>query len=235
MKMMSKILLSSFVALILMQYADAQLLPPNSSSTKGAPNKSTSQKMDATNSFIEGVDYKVLPSIQPTESKGKVEVTEFFWYACPHCNDLEPDIQAWAKKQKNDVVFKRIPIAFREDFIPHSQIYYALEAMGKEKEFSPKVFKAIHVDRKQLLKEDEIMGWASSVGLDVTAFSAAYKSFSVITKAKTANAVGSAYRVDGVPTIAVQGKYETSPSIAGTKQRALDTLDFLVSKARTEK
>jgi thiol:disulfide interchange protein DsbA len=107
--------------------------------------------------------------------------------------------------------------------------------MGKEAEFSPKVMKAIHVDRKQMLKEDEIFSWATNVGLDTAAFTTAYKSFSVQTKAKTANATGSAYRVNGVPTIFVQGKYETSPSIAGTKARAIETLDYLVGKARTEK
>jgi thiol:disulfide interchange protein DsbA len=230
MKLISKILATLTAVFIMAQIANAQLLPPGGGTAKSPPPKS-----DTKSAFIEGVDYKVLPSIQPTESKGKIEVTEFFWYACPHCYDLEPDIVAWAKKQKSDVVFKRVPIAFREDFIPHSQIFYTLEAMGKEKEFTPQVFKAIHVDHKQLLKEDEIMSWAGSVGLDVRAFSTAYKSFSVITKAKTANAQGSAYRVDGVPTLAIQGKYETSPSIAGTKQRALETLDFLVAKARTEK
>ena len=184
---------------------------------------------------MEGLDYKVLSSPQPTESKGKIEVTEFFWYACPHCYEFEPELQAWVKQQKSDVVFKRVPIAFRDDFLPHSQIFYALEALGKEAEFTPKVMKAIHVDRKQLLKEDEIFSWASSVGLDVATFTTAYKSFSVITKAKTANITGSAYRVNGVPTVFVQGKYETSPSIAGTKSRTTQTLDYLVNKARTEK
>ena len=86
-----------------------------------------------------------------------------------------------------------------------------------------------------MLKEDEIMAWAGSVGLDVNAFGAAYKSFTVITKAKTANTIGSAYRVDGVPTLVVQGKYITSPSIAGTKTRAIESLDYLVGVARTER
>jgi thiol:disulfide interchange protein DsbA len=207
----------------------AQLLPP-SATVKGSPNTSP-----ANTGFMEGLDYKVLSTPQPTESKGKIEVTEFFWYACPHCYEFEPELQAWVKQQKSDVVFKRVPIAFRDDFLPHSQIFYALEALGKETEFTPKVMKAIHVDRKQLLKEDEIFSWASSVGLDSASFTSAYKSFSVTTKAKTANITGSAYRVNGVPTVFVQGKYETSPSIAGTKSRTTQTLDYLVNKARTEK
>jgi len=229
MKQSRKILMSMLILMGSMLSVQAQLLPP------GAASKNTPSNSPSNAAFMEGLDYKLLSSPQPTESKGKIEVTEFFWYACPHCYDLEPEIQAWVKRQKNDVVFKRVPIAFRDDFLPHSQIFYTLEAMGKEAEFSPKVMKAIHVDRKQMLKEDEIFSWATSVGLDTAAFSTAYKSFSVQTKAKTANATGSAYRVNGVPTIFVQGKYETSPSIAGTKARAIETLDYLVGKARTEK
>ncbi|MEI7426970.1 MAG: thiol:disulfide interchange protein DsbA/DsbL [Betaproteobacteria bacterium] len=229
MKQLKTILFSALMIVGSIYSVQAQLLPPNAT-VKGAPNNNPTNT-----GFMEGLDYKLLSSPQPTESKGKIEVTEFFWYACPHCYDLEPEIQAWVKQQKNDVVFKRVPIAFRDDFLPHSQIFYTLEALGKEAEYSPKVMKAIHVDRKQLLKEDEIFSWAASVGLDVASFTSAYKSFSVITKAKTANVTGSAYRVNGVPTIFVQGKYETSPSIAGTKARTLQTLDYLVNKSRTEK
>jgi len=229
MKQLKTILFSALMIAGSIYSVQAQLLPPNAT-VKGAPNNNPTNT-----GFMEGLDYKLLSSPQPTESKGKIEVTEFFWYACPHCYDLEPEIQAWVKQQKNDVVFKRVPIAFRDDFLPHSQIFYTLEALGKEAEYSPKVMKAIHVDRKQLLKEDEIFSWAASVGLDVASFTSAYKSFSVITKAKTANVTGSAYRVNGVPTIFVQGKYETSPSIAGTKARTLQTLDYLVNKSRTEK
>jgi len=229
MKQCKKILIGMLILAGSVLSVQAQLLPP------GATSKNTPKNNPSNSAFMEGLDYKLLSAPQPTESKGKIEVAEFFWYGCPHCYDLEPEIQAWVKRQKNDVVFKRVPIAFRDDFLPHSQIFYALEALGKEIEYSPKVMKAIHVERKQLLKEDEIISWATSAGLDTATFTAAYKSFSVQTKAKTANATGSAYRVNGVPTIFVQGKYETSPSIAGTKARSIETLDYLISKARTEK
>jgi thiol:disulfide interchange protein DsbA len=172
---------------------------------------------------------------QTPESKGKIEVIEFFWYACPHCYDFNPELEAWVKRQGKDVVFKRVPIAFREDFLPHSQIFYALEAMGKGDAFNTKVMDAIHKDRKQLLKEDEIFAWVDSQqGLDGKGFKAAYKSFSVTTMAKAANQMGSAYRISGVPTVAIQGKYITSPSIANGKERTIKTMEFLVAKARLE-
>ena len=183
----------------------------------------------------EGVDFRVLPVAQPTESKGKVEVIEFFWYGCPHCAEFDPDLQAWVKKQGKDVVFKRVPIAFREDFLPHSQMFYAFEAIGKGDAYTTKVLNAIHVEHKSLLKENDISDWVTSQGLDAKAFMKAYSSFGVITKAKAANKIGEAYRIDGVPTVAIQGKYETSPSIAGNKAKALATMDYLVARARKEK
>lgn len=209
----------------------AQLLPPGSKTSIPPVPAPT----PAASSFMEGLDYRKLVSPQPTESKGKIEVVEFFWYGCPHCNDLEPELLTWSKRQKKDVVLKKVPVAFRDDFLAHSQIFYALESMGKEAEFTPKVFHAIHTERKSLLKEEEISNWVAAQGLDQKAFMTAFKSFTVITKAKTANTVAQSYRVDGVPTIAVQGKYMTSPSIAGSKSRAIETLDFLVEQNRSGK
>src|SRR5262245_27336601 len=51
-----------------------------------------------------GKDYTVLQAAQPVGAPaGKVEVIEFFWYGCPHCNEFEPYIEAWEKKQGPDV------------------------------------------------------------------------------------------------------------------------------------
>jgi thiol:disulfide interchange protein DsbA len=219
------------MSLLMASVVSAQLLPPGAKVNPPSAPAPTTQA----SSFMEGLDYKKLVSPQPTESKGKIEVVEFFWYGCPHCNDLEPELAAWSKRQKKDVVLKRIPVAFRDDFLAHSQIFYALESMGKEAEFTPKVFQAIHTERKSLLKEEEIANWVAAQGLDQKAFMTAFKSFTVITKAKTANTIAQSYRVDGVPTIAVQGKYMTSPSIAGTKPRSIETLDYLVEQNRTGK
>ena len=79
---------------------------------------------------------------------GKVEVIEFFWYGCPHCNEFEPYLEAWAKKQGPDVVFKRVPVAFRDDFIPHSKMYHALDALGVAEKLTPAVFNEIHVEEE---------------------------------------------------------------------------------------
>jgi thiol:disulfide interchange protein DsbA len=182
----------------------------------------------------EGKEYQVLKAPQPVPA-GKIEVTEFFWYGCPHCFDFEPELEAWVKKQGKDVVFKRVPVAFRDDLLPHTKIFYALESIGKLDAMHTKVFNAIHVDRKRMLDPNEIADFMAKNGIDRKAFLDAYNSFSVTTNAQRANKIADAYKVDGVPTVVVQGKYVTSPSVAGTKASAIQTMDYLVTQVRDKK
>jgi thiol:disulfide interchange protein DsbA len=182
----------------------------------------------------EGFDYRVLPIAQPIDAKGKVEVIEFFWYGCPHCYEFEPELKGWIKRQNKDVVFKKVPIAFREELMPHSQLFYALETLGKGDTLNDKVMFAMHRENKRLLNENEIADWVAAQGVDRNAFLAAYRSFAVLSKARAANQLGNAYRIDGVPTVAVQGKYITSPSIAGSRAKAVNIMDFLVNKVRKD-
>jgi thiol:disulfide interchange protein DsbA len=183
----------------------------------------------------EGFDYRILPIPQPVETKGKVEVIEFFWYGCPHCYDFEPELISWVKRQPKDVVFKRVPVAFRDDFMPHSQLFYTLEALGKGDALHEKVMYAMHKENKRLLTESEIADWAAAQGIDRNTFLATYRSFAVTSKARAARQLADAYRIDGVPTIVMQGKYVTSPSIAGTKAKAIGVMDFLEEKIRKDK
>jgi len=183
----------------------------------------------------EGFDYRILPIAQPVEAKGKVEVIEFFWYGCPHCYDFEPELSAWVKRQTRDVVFRRVPVAFRDDFLPHSQMYYALESMGKADALNEKVMYAMHKENKRLLTEGEIADWVASQGIDRNTFLATYRSFAVVSKARAAKQQTEAYRIDGVPTVVMQGKYVTSPSIAGSKAKAIAVMDYLEEKIRKDK
>nr|WP_315593417.1 thiol:disulfide interchange protein DsbA/DsbL [uncultured Cupriavidus sp.] len=182
----------------------------------------------------EGKDYTVLKAPQPVPA-GKIEVTEFFWYGCPHCYDFEPELEAWVKKQGKDVVFKRVPVAFREDLLPHTKIFYALETLGKLDAMHTKVFDAIHKQRKRMVDTNEIADFMAANGIDRKQWLDTYNSFSVTTNSQRANKIADAYKIDGVPTVVVQGKYETSPSIAGTKGGAIQAMDFLVEGVRGKK
>ena len=133
------------------------------------------------------------------------------------------------------MVFKRVPVAFRDDLLPHTKIFYALEALGKLDAMHAKVFNAIHVDRKRMVDPNEIADLMAKNGIDRKAFLDAYNSFSVNTNSQRANKIADAYKIDGVPTVVIRGKYETSPSIAGSKAAAIQAMDFPVTGVRDKK
>ena len=183
--------------------------------------------------FKEGGDYLKLARPAPVDSPAdKVEVIEFFWYSCPHCNSFEPTFDAWAKKQPAHVVVKRAPVAFRDDFVPQQRLYYALEAMGKVEELHRKVFHAIHTEKQRLTTQDQIADWIAKQGMDRAKFLEVYNAFGVAGKARRATQLQDAYQVDGVPSLGIAGKYFTSGSIAQTLPRSLLVADHLIAQSR---
>lgn len=164
--------------------------------------------------------------------QGKVEVIEFFWYSCPHCNAFEPRLEAWIKKLPGDVVVRRVPVAFRDDFVPQQRLYYTLEAMGKLDELHAKVFQTIHANREPINKEQSIVEWAGKQGLDKAKFQELYNSFSVSSKARRATQLQDAFKVQGVPALGIAGRYYTDATLAGDMNKALQVTDYLIAEAR---
>ncbi|MDB5965258.1 MAG: oxidoreductase [Polaromonas sp.] len=184
----------------------------------------------------EGTDYLVLDKPAPTEAPpGKVEVVEFFWYNCPHCNRFEPQLEAWLKKIPKDVAVRRVPVSFRPDFEPQQRLFYVLESMGKVDEMQMKVFNAIHLERQQLTTGDQIAAWVEKQGINKAKFVETYNSFPIVTKARKATQLQDQYKVDGVPALGIAGRYYTSGSLAETMERALTVTDYLVGLARKAK
>ncbi len=184
----------------------------------------------------EGADFLLLDKSAPTEAgAGKIEVVEFFWYSCPHCNRFEPQLQEWVKKMPKDVVLRRAPVAFRPDFEPQQRLYFVLEAMGKVEELHSKVFNAIHVERLPLNTAELVAAWAEKQGINKAKFTEAYNSFPVATKTRKATLLQDAYKVDGVPALGVAGKYYTSGTLAQTMERALVVTDYLIGLTRKGK
>ncbi|MBH2019837.1 MAG: thiol:disulfide interchange protein DsbA/DsbL [Burkholderiales bacterium] len=183
--------------------------------------------------FQSGSDYLTLDKPAATEAPaGQIEVVEFFWYNCPHCNAFEPMFDAWAKKAPKDVSVRRSPIAFRPDFEPQQRLYYVLEGMGKVDELHKKVFNAIHVEKQQLGTADQITAWAEKQGIAKAKFVEMYNSFSVSTKVRKATQLQDAYALDGVPALGINGRYFTSGSQAKTLERALQVTDYLIGQSR---
>ena len=193
-----------------------------------------------------GAEYLTLSSPQPTQVVGKkVEVIEFFMYHCPACNALEPHLEAWVKKQGDNILFKRVHLTYTGANDPEAHLHLTLEAMGKSEEWSPKVFRAVHIERVRLAKDDQIIEWVAKNGMDKAKFLEYWNSFGVLTKLKRAPQILQNYKIDGVPTVVVDGRFVTSPSTVGQANSNLgqgqvygstmQVLDVLVAQVAKEK
>ena len=180
-----------------------------------------------------GAEYVQLGSPQPAQVVGKkVEVIEFFMYHCPHCNVLEPYLAEWVKKQGANINFRRVHMPQTGPKDPEAHLYLTLEAMGKLDDMHVKVFKAIHVDRVRMNTDAVVLDWAVKNGLDKTKFLDAWNSFGVMTKLNRLPSVLNAYKVDSVPTLVVDGRFMTSPSLVDAANKGMN--EAALSKATVQ-
>lgn len=161
----------------------------------------------------------------------KVEVIEFFWYGCPACFAFEPSIESWSKRLPADVSFRHVPFAFIGP-AEHQKLFYALEELGQREALQRRIFNHIHVQRKRLNSESDIIDFVAANGVDKAKFEEAWKSFSVGTRVSRGRTLSNDYKIDGVPSVAVQGRFYTSPQLAGGAERALAVVDALIQRAR---
>jgi protein dithiol oxidoreductase (disulfide-forming) len=182
-----------------------------------------------------GVEYRELPAPQPAEAAGKIEVIEFFSYLCPHCYNFEPALKLWIKKLPKDTQFRRIPAMFSAEYAQAARAYYSLEAIGELERLHTALFDAAHSGaRLRVENEAALTEWLGKQGVDVKKFAAAYRSFSVEGKLKRAAQFTQAYKIDGVPAIAVNGRYVVITENMKSLQQILDVSDYLVERSRKQ-
>ncbi len=185
---------------------------------------------------VAGTDYQVLDTRAPVEAPGgKIEVIEFFWYNCPHCNAFEPTLGDWVKKLPKDVAFRRVPVAFNDSFVPQQKLFYTLESMGLLDKLHARVFAAIHVEKLNLSKAEAIVEWVVKNGVDQTKFLKEYNSFGVVTKTQKGSQLQSAYKVEGVPAMGVAGQFYTDGTMARSMERALLVVQSLLDDLRARR
>jgi protein dithiol oxidoreductase (disulfide-forming) len=180
--------------------------------------------------------YTELKPVQPIEAgAGKVEVIEFFWYGCPHCYNLEPVLEPWLKKKPVDVQFRRVPAVFNERWAHDAAIFYAFEALGVLDKVHKPFFDAIHRDRLRTDSQPALAEWLQKNGIDSKRFFDTMKSFGVQSKLRRATQLTIAYRIDGTPAMAVQGRYTVSAEQGRSQQGMVETVDYLVDMVRKQK
>jgi protein dithiol oxidoreductase (disulfide-forming) len=179
-----------------------------------------------------GTEYRAIDPPQHPESAGKIEVLEFFSYGCPHCNEFSPMIGAWAAKLPKDVVFKRVATGLgRTAWTNLAKTYYALEATGDLKRLDAPLFHAIHEEHLPLFDEKSISEWVGKHGVDPVKFNTAFESFGVNTKLNQAEEMVENYKIDGVPALAVDGKYLV---LGNSFEQLLANTDAVIAKVRAQ-
>ena len=182
----------------------------------------------------EGTHYVKLGSpVAVSVPAGKaVEVVEFFWYGCPACYAFEPVLEAWVKRLPADVAFRQVPVGFMAPHQQHQRLFYAIEEMGAQAVMHRRVFNAIHQQGNRLNSDASIAQLAKDSGIDGDRLVQTMKGFSVATKATRAQQLTDAYKIDGVPSLGIHGRFYTSAALAGSQERAVAVADFLIQLAR---
>lgn len=179
-----------------------------------------------------GVDFSELRPQQPVEAKGKVEVLEFFWYGCPHCYSLQPMMEKWVPRLADDVNFRRVPAVLNQGWAREAAVFYAFEALGVLERLHRPFFDAIHLDRVNTRDTAARAEWLRKHDVDPQRFEDAYKSFGVQSKVRRAQQMSAAYRIDGTPALAVNGRYTISAQQGRTQAGMLQIADYLIGVER---
>lgn len=182
--------------------------------------------------YEEGTHFEALQTPVNTREPDKVVVTEYFSYGCPHCYQFEPMIARWKAQLPSDVVFRRTPAVWNQDYQVYAQTYYTAEALEVLDEVHTPLFQAIHAERMRLNEPKRMASFFSEFGVDPVDFAKVYSSFGVRASVQQAEARGRAYRVSGVPAIIVNGKYRIEGSMAGSNQAMLEVAEFLIDGER---
>jgi thiol:disulfide interchange protein DsbA len=178
------------------------------------------------------VDYRVLSRTQPVPRGNRIEVIEFFFYPCPYCNELAPEVERWQKTLPPDVVFRRSPVVRHDSWVPLAKIYFALETLGEVARLHLAVYQSFHTDHLQINREPVIETWAAKNSLDGAKFMASYRSAEVQLKVDLARKMTLDYEVQAMPSFVVDGRYITSTSMTSNVPQVLSVVDALIRFAR---
>lgn len=186
--------------------------------------------------FTEGVEYKLVRPVQPTTTgPGQVEVTELFWYGCPHCNTLEPHLQNWKKNKPENAVLVRLPAQFRPVWAVHAGAYYVAQLLGIEDKVHQAFFDELHKKRKRLNSIEATAAFFERFGVTRTKFMEIYNSFAVKTRLSQADRKMRNYGANSVPTLIINGKYRTDVTMnGGSYEKLFRLVNYLIEKETKE-
>lgn len=177
------------------------------------------------------VHYEPIDPPYPVQvAPGEVLVQEFFWFGCGHCYHFEPALQAWLAQKPDKVRFERVAAPLNPGWVPLSKAYYALVQLGVEARLHDVLFDAVHKERRPLATAEQIADFVAEHGVDRAAFLAAFNGFAVDSAVRKAAQLARDAGITGVPAMAVQGKYRTDGTLAGSNGKMIEVVEALVAR-----
>ena len=185
--------------------------------------------------LTQGKEYTLLQPALETQYPKRVEVLEFFWYGCSHCFSLEPDLVAWVKTLPKDVHFRRIPAVINPNWAPLARAFYAAERLGVTEKLHYDIFNALHLSGQNLNNREILLNFVEKLGVNRKQFAQKFDSAEVTAQVAASQRLGAAAKLQGVPTLVVDGKYQTSVSQTGSHEKLFVTLNELIALAQIDK
>ncbi|MBT9614068.1 MAG: thiol:disulfide interchange protein DsbA/DsbL [Burkholderiales bacterium] len=185
--------------------------------------------------LTQGKEYALVQPALATQDPKRVEVLEFFWYGCPHCFTLEPDLAAWVKTLPKGAYFRRIPAVFNPSWAHLARAYYAAEGLGVTEKLHYDIFNAIHLSGQNLNNRETLLSFVEKLGVNRKKFAQQLDSPEVTARVEMSQRLGAAAKLQGVPALVVDGKYQTSVSQTGGQDQLFVVLNELIALAQTGK
>lgn len=182
--------------------------------------------------FRAGVHYELLDNPTKVRDPSKIEVTEVFWFGCNHCYALEPYIARWKRDIPLDVTFIKSPATWNDMLKTHATIYYTAKALGIEQQFVPAAFNTIQNEGKMLTGNTELEYYFRGFDVQKDRYKAVSTSFGVRNAVDQADKKMKEWKVTGVPSLVVNGKYKVAASRSVRTDELFDVVDFLIEKER---
>jgi thiol:disulfide interchange protein DsbA len=182
--------------------------------------------------YEEGVHYELIEPAIHTGVSDRVVVTEFFSYGCGHCYNFEPLLESFDARLPDGVMLQRTPVIWNNN--PGMKLlaktYYAVEVLDVFEPVHGAVFNAIHLQRKRLSSPEAVKAVFVENGVSDSDFDLAFGSFGIDSMVRQAAARTEGARINGTPSLMVNGKYRIDTRQAGSQANMLKIAAFLADK-----
>lgn len=179
--------------------------------------------------FTEGTHYTVISNKAPTK---QAQVVEFFSFLCPACYRFEPLVDNLKPKLGSDVKFVKNHVDFMGGDLGKalSQASAIAQLLKVEDKVNPAIFDAIHKERRRISGIDELRTIFIDHGVEAKKFDGAAKSFMVKGNISKMAHNYKKFKVRGVPTFIVNGKYQVNNKAISSAEVFDELVIYLTNK-----